>query len=239
MPGHPSAGLRAFSCIAVFPWRCLTTGNKSACQPFTKYLTHRGIAVISADYRKYPDAKYPDFLTDAAQAVAWVFQNIRKYGTPEGIYIGGSSAGGYISQMLCFDPSLLEKHGISPTDAAGFILDAGQPTCHFRVLKERGLDSRRVIIDETAPLYHITAERAYPPMLILVSDNDMQNRYEQTLLLVSTLNHFGYADRVTLTVMNGTHCSYVKAFDAEGNSIFGKLVYSFIDKLRLSLYNCS
>lgn len=48
---------------------------------------------------------------------------------------GGSSAGGYISQMLCFDKTWLSKHGIKATDISGFIHDAGQPTCHFNVLR--------------------------------------------------------------------------------------------------------
>lgn len=208
----------------------LTAGDKTGCEPFAKYLTDSGIAVVSADYRLYPDAKYPEFLEDAAAAAAWVLRNICKYGSVEGIYIGGSSAGGFISQMLCFNESLLAKHGASLSDIAGFIHDAGQPTCHFRVLKERGLDPRRVIVDETAPLYHIAADRAYPPMLILVSDHDMQNRYEQTMLLVSTLKHFGYADRITLTVMHGTHCAYIKEFDERGINVFGKQIRTFIYK---------
>ncbi|MBE6959813.1 MAG: hypothetical protein E7448_03700 [Ruminococcaceae bacterium] len=207
----------------------LTTGDKTACKPFAEYLTDRGIAVISADYRMYPNAKYPDFLQDAAAVTAWVFQNISQYGSANGIYIGGSSAGAYISQMLCFDERLLAKHGLSPADVSGFIHDAGQPTCHYNVLKERGLDSRRVIIDEAAPLYHIDGKHSYPSMLIIVSDNDMQNRYEQTMLLISTLKHFGCGGNVTLTVMHGTHCAYVNAQDEKGDSVFGKLIHSFIE----------
>ena len=207
----------------------LTAGDKTACKPFTEYLTDRGIAVISADYRMYPNAKYPDFLQDAAAATAWVFQNINQYGSPNGIFIGGSSAGGYISQMLCFNEKLLAKHSLSPADVSGFIHDAGQPTCHYNVLHERGLDSRRVIIDEAAPLYYVDAMHDLPPMLIIVSDDDIQNRYEQTMLLISTLKHFGCDSNVTLTVMHGTHCAYVATQDEQGDSILGKLIHTFIE----------
>ena len=62
---------------------------------------------------------------------------------------------------------------------------------HFNVLVERGFDSRRVIIDEAAPIYHITEGRNYPPMQIVVAENDRRNRNEQNALLVSTLKHFG------------------------------------------------
>jgi len=195
---------------------------------FIGHLVAKGIAVVSANYRMYPDAKYPDFLVDSAKAVAWVFQNMKTYGNVTGIYVGGSSAGGYISQMLCFDKKYLATHGIDPMDIAGFIHDAGQPTCHFNVLRERGIDTRRVMIDESAPLYHVGADAQYPPMLVIVSDNDMENRYEQTMLLMSTLKHFGHTDNIKLQVMESTHCAYIRKADGNGESIFGKLIADFI-----------
>ena len=195
---------------------------------FISHLTAHGIAVVSANYRMYPTAKYPEFIEDAACATAWVFANMRNYGEVTGIYVGGSSAGGYISQMLCFDKHYLAKHSLAPTDITGFIHDAGQPTAHFNVLRERGIDSRRVIVDESAPLYHIGVDEKYPPMLIIVSDNDMKNRYEQTMLVMSTLKHFGLDENVKLQVMESTHCAYIQKADEKGVSIFGKLVSDFI-----------
>ena len=207
----------------------LESGDKADQKNLFDYMVSHGVAVVSANYRMYPNAKYPDYLADAADAVAWVFDNIGTYGKIKGIYVGGSSAGGYISQMLCFDKTWLSNHGIKPTDISGFIHDAGQPTCHFNVLRERGIDSRRVIVDDSAPLYHIGADEQYAPMLMIVSDHDMQNRYEQAMLVVSTLKHFGHSEKVQLKVMNGTHCAYVNAVDENGKSVFGKMVLAFID----------
>lgn len=219
-----------FAVLIYFHGGGLCSGDKSGEKMFYNYMASHGVAVVSANYRMYPQAKYPDFLNDAADATAWVFKNIGKYGKIKGIYIGGSSAGGYISEMLCFDKTWLLKHNIKPADIAGFIHDAGQPTCHFNVLRERGLDTRRVIIDDSAPLYHIGESEQYPPMLIIVSDNDMQNRYEQTMLLISTLKHFGNSENLQLKIMNGTHCAYVGAADQNGESVFGKIVTEFINR---------
>ena len=83
----------------------LENGDKSRQQVLYNYLTDHGVAVVAPNYRMYPTAHYPDFLVESAKAVAWTFDNIHTYGTPTEIYIGGSSAGGYISQMLCFDKS--------------------------------------------------------------------------------------------------------------------------------------
>lgn len=206
----------------------LESGDKGTETVLYEYLVSNKIAVVTANYQMYPDAKYPDYLFDAAEVVGWVIKNISDYGNVTGIYIGGSSAGGYISQMLCFDKQWLESVGVDISDISGYIHDAGQPTCHFNILKERGMDFRRVIIDETAPIYHIQSNMPYPRMLLIVSDNDMQNRYEQTILLKSTLEHFGYLNKAALKVMSGTHCAYVNATDENGESILGKLVKDFI-----------
>ena len=175
-------------------------------------LVQRGICFASVEYRMYPYAKYPDFLCDGAAAVAWVKENIASYGgDPDRVYIGGSSAGAYISMMLAFDKKYLAPFKMKPTDFAGFFHNAGQPTAHFNVLRERGIDSRRVIVDETSPLYYIGIDKEYPPMAFLVSDDDMKNRYEQTMLVISTMKHFGYDEsKYYLKVLPGTHCANCK-----------------------------
>lgn len=217
-----------FPVLLYFHGGGLEAGDKGKQTIFFEHMVSRGVAVVSANYRMYPTARYPDFLEDAAAAVAWTIGNLGAYGTVKGLYVGGSSAGGYLSQMLCFDRRWLSAHGIKPTDISGFIHDAGQPTCHFNVLRERGIDSRRVIIDDSAPLYHVGADDRYPPMLIIVSDHDMKNRYEQTMLLISTLKHFGHDEAVRLKIMNGKHCAYVNAADQNGESVFGAIVAEFI-----------
>ena len=206
----------------------LVNGDKDK-PDFARTFEKRGIALVSINYRMYPEAKYPDYIEDCAEALAWVFENIGSYCKPNGIYAGGNSAGGYLSMMLCFDRSWLAKYGISPMQFAGFIHDAGQPTAHFRKIQYDGFDQKRVIIDETAPLYHIGVDPEYPPMLFIVSDNDRQNRYEQTMLTISTLKHFGHeGDSVQLEIMHGKHCEYHRLYDENGDNIFAKTVAEYI-----------
>jgi len=189
----------------------LEAGSRTASGFFGEILAEQGVAFATADYRMYPDAKYPDYIEDAAAAVAWVLKHIPEYGNCTNVYVGGSSAGGYLSMMLCFDTRYLAAQGVQPDQIAGYLHDAGQPTAHFNMLRKKGIDDRRVIVDETAPMYFVGVEKEYPPMLFLVSDNDMENRYEQTMLMMSTLKHFGYdPDKIALEVMHGTHCHYLK-----------------------------
>lgn len=215
----------------------ITNGDKadSFADVLSKHYTENGIAFISANYRMYPDgAKFPDYLEDAAAAVAYVNNCIKNHGGNGRIFVGGSSAGGYISMMLCYDAKYLGAHGIAPEQLAGYIHDAGQPTTHFNILElERGMDRRRVIIDEAAPLYHIGEAKEYAPQLLFVSDNDIKNRYEQTVLTVSTLRDLGYdMSKVELKVMKGFgHTKYVAALDEQGDSLFGKITTDFMKRV--------
>lgn len=208
----------------------LEAGDRCCNDFIFSYLAENGIAAASIDYRMYPDAKYPQFIEDGATAAAWLKMHIGEYGNCKRIFIGGSSAGGYLSMMLCFDSRWLGTHGLAANDFDGFVHDAGQPTKHYNVLREKGIDTRRVIVDEASPLYHIGESESYPPMLFIVSDNDMTNRYEQTMLTISTLKHFGHPnDKMKLEVRSGTHCHYVHAVDQNGNSVLGQMVHEFIN----------
>ena len=205
----------------------LVGGNKNSADVFAPYLTSRGIAVVSANYRMYPNAAYPDFICDAAEAVAWANRYMKEKIGCDKLYVGGSSAGGYLSMMLCFDKRYLENVGLDNSKVAGYFHDAGQPTAHFNVLKYADIDPRRIIVDETAPLYYVGLEKEYPPMRFVVSDNDMKNRYEQTMLMLSTLSHFGYQNFDHI-VMHGKHCEYCGKIDNDGESVFGQMIYDFV-----------
>ncbi|MBQ4322508.1 MAG: alpha/beta hydrolase [Clostridia bacterium] len=219
----------SFDLLVYYHGGGLSGGGKEKQAHLFELLVQRGIGVASVEYRMYPDAAYPDFIEDAACSAAWIKHHIVEFGNCRRIFLGGSSAGGYLSMMLCFDPRWLGAHGLSVDDFAGFVHDAGQPTKHFNVLRAAGEDPRRLIVDETAPLYHVGTTQSYPPKLIIVSDHDLKNRYEQTLLLVSTLKHFDVPEEsVVLRVFHGKHCQYLRKKEPEGNLRFVDAVAEFI-----------
>ena len=221
-----------FDLFVYFHGGGLSAGKRGGVEVFAKTLADRNIATATVEYRMYPDAKFPDFIEDCADSIRWLKDNISQYGKCGKIYVGGSSAGGYLSMMLCFDKRYLNTVGLEPTDIDAYIHDAGQPTSHFNVLKEMGRDSKRVIVDETAPMYFVGMEDTYAPMLFIVSDNDMFGRYEQTMLMVKTLEHFGHKDNIDTRVMNGKHCAYVYKADEDGEGILAKVILSFLEKLQ-------
>ena len=67
-----------------------------------------GMVVVGVEYRLSPHVKTMEIVDDAAAAVAWVFDNIGKYGgDTSSIYIAGHSAGGYLVDMVGLDKKLL------------------------------------------------------------------------------------------------------------------------------------
>ncbi len=223
-----------FKTVLYFHGGGIEGGSKEGIDNMATFLTDHGIALVSANYRLYPEAVYPEFIRDAAAATAWVFRHISEYGGSREIFVGGSSAGGYLSMMLCFDKKYLSPYGLQPTDIAGFLHDAGQPTVHYNVLRESGLHGLRVLVDERAPLYHVGIADAYPPMLFLCAENDMPGRKAQTELLIETMKNFGYTSKVTYHVHEGGHCGYNGRLADDGVVILAHEFFDFIESLSKS-----
>ena len=213
-----------FDILVYFHGGGLEAGDKAEGQYLRDKMLEEGYAIASANYRMYPAAHFPEFLEDGAEAVNWVLQHISQYGKAKKIYIGGGSAGAYITAMLAFDPSYLGTYGIRTTDICGYLINSAQTTTHFNVLRERGLDTRRLLVDEAAPVYHIKEDSEYSRYLILVSDRDMPCRYEQNLVLKKTLTMFGCPEeQITFQVLEGFgHCAYM------GSDVYTDAVLAFL-----------
>ena len=101
-------------------WR---SGDKAAYHFVGSALAERGYVAVVPDYRVYPEALFPDFLRDGAQAVAWTKREIARYGgDPCRIVLMGHSAGAYIATMLALDQQWMTEQGMNPDrDLAGVV----------------------------------------------------------------------------------------------------------------------
>ncbi len=178
-----------FATIVWFHGGGLTQGNKS----IPAALTQKGVAIVAANYRLSPKVKAPVYIDDAAAAVAWAFTHIEKYGgSKKRIFVSGHSAGGYLTSMIGLDKRWLNTYKIDANDLAGLIPFSGQAITHFTVRAERGIDSKKPVIDELAPLYHVRKDA--PPILLLTADRNQEllGRYEENAYLWRMLKEAGH-----------------------------------------------
>ena len=102
-------------------------------------MTERGYVVVAPNYRLIPEVDVEQCIDDAAEAVAWTFRNIEKYGgDPSKIFVTGHSAGGYLTSMIGLDKKWLDKYGIDADSIAGLIPYSGQVITHFSDRKSKG-----------------------------------------------------------------------------------------------------
>lgn len=178
-----------FATLVWFHGGGLEGGNKELLEGFRR----QGFAVVSVNYRLFPKCKCPDYIDDAAQALAWTFANIKTYGgNPDKIYLSGHSAGGYLALMLVLAKEYTAKYGLDADKIAKAYPVSGQTVTHYTIRKERGLPDGLPIIDEYAPMTH--AGRGGAPMVLICGDRDLEMlaRYEENAHLQALLKHFGH-----------------------------------------------
>ena len=185
----------------------ITSGDKKS-MPTDIANKKRGYILVSANYRLSPKIKAWEAIDDCAQALAWVFQNATKLGGDQkAIFIGGHSAGGYLSGMLAFAPKYLKKYDINNTALAGAILLSAQATKHFQVRKDSGDNTNKFvpIIDEFALLGNV--QNRIPPLCIIVGDRHLEwkCRVEENFLLEATVRNLKIAPYSEIFELQGTN----------------------------------
>lgn len=154
---------------------------------------NKGIAVIAVNYRLYPKIKSPVYIEDAASAVAWVFNNIEKYGgTPKKIVVSGHSAGGYLASMIGLDKKWLAKYDIDADKIAMLIPFSGHTITHMTIRKERGISDKQPVVDEFAPLWHVRPDA--PPLVLITGDRELEmlGRYEENAYMMRMMKIAGH-----------------------------------------------
>jgi predicted esterase len=177
----------------------LTGGKKQIPQAILK----DGCVVVGVGYRFSPNVKVTQIVDDAACAVAWVFNNIEKWGgNPESIYIAGHSAGGYLVTMVGLEKARLERYGIDANRLKGIIPFSGQAITHFEERRSRGIANTQPIVDELSPLFHVRGDSA--PILIPSGDREMEmlGRYEENAYMWRVFQLVGHKD-ATLYELDG------------------------------------
>lgn len=211
----------------------LESGDKTDDTGMLKELASNNIIVVSPNYRMYPDFGFPAYLEDSAAAVACALKRVKEYAEYGQVWIGGISAGGYISMMLHFAKDFLRKYGVDESLIHGYIFDAGQPTTHFNILRERGMDTAAIRVDEAAPIFYLTEKYKANPQqkyFVICAENDFPGRPEQNQMLIKAMIVHGCDEsQIIYKIMKGfTHAQYVGMQAEDGHYPYAAMIGEFI-----------
>ncbi len=154
-------------------------------------LAKAGFLVVIPDYRKVPDIRFPAFLDDGAEAVAWVEDNIAQYrGDPARVAVMGHSAGAYQAVMLALDTKRLAAAGADPAIIkAGVGLSGPYDFYPFDKPRSIAAFSKWPRPEETQPIAFARADA--PPLLLVTSDGDETVRPKNANNLGARLKSLG------------------------------------------------
>lgn len=168
------------------------SGSKSMYVFVGQALASGGAIVVLADYRLYPEAVFPAFVEDAAQAVAWTSRHLAgKDGLRRPLFIAGHSAGAQIAALLALDRHYLRQAGLGADAVAGAIGLSG-PYDFLPLTRER---YKAVFPEAVRPASQPIAfvDGTAPPMLLLAGDADRTVRPGNTTRLAAEIRRRGGA----------------------------------------------
>lgn len=151
----------------------------------------QGFVVVIPDYRKVPDVRFPAFVEDGAEAVAWVRDNIARYGgDPERIAFSGHSAGAHTAVLLALDPRWLKTADVDPGIVKAVVGLSG-PYDFYPFTTKRSIDAMSHYPDFklTQPIEQARADA--PPMLLVTSTKDETVRPRNAINLSRRLKALG------------------------------------------------
>jgi acetyl esterase/lipase len=188
------------------------TGERADYRFVGEALAARGVLTLVADYRLYPEVRYPDFLLDCAAALGHGLQHAARLGgNPARVFVMGHSAGGYNAAMLALDARWLATAGHTPRELAGWIGLAGA----YEFLPLRPGPAQAVFFHPnypagTQPIEYVGA--ASPPAFIAAPVNDkVVSPLRSARAIAARLQ--AVDARVTLKMYDGvSHASLIGAF---------------------------
>jgi len=165
-------------------------GDRANYRAFGQAFASAGMVTVVADYRLYPEVKYPGFVEDAAGAMAFVRAHAARYGgDPDRIFLAGHSAGAYNAVMLASEPKFLAARGGNLDWIRGVIGIAGP--YNFLPMRDplyvdmfHGTNNT-----DSMPVHHVDGPR--PPMLLISGSADRTVRLSNTHDMSERLKSFG------------------------------------------------
>lgn len=179
-------------------WAKGDKGNANMGSEKANFFARQGMVYVSVNYRLSPAVQHPEHVRDVASALAWIHDNIARYGgDPSQIMLMGHSSGAHLAALAITDDSYLRRLGKRPDIVKGVILLDGAGYDIPLVMantNDRGVrayeaafgDNSRTWKD-ASPVLHVKPDRSRPPFLIFHQAggadwrSDVQRRFAEVL----------------------------------------------------------
>jgi len=186
------------------------SGRKSQYRFVGATLAKAGYVAVLPDYRLFPQVKFPAFVQDGAEALAWVVSHAAEIGgDPKRIYLAGHSAGAHLAGMLVYDRSQLERVGLAPDTVRGYIGLSGPYALDPNNDTYRTIFAAPFGLADWQPVQ--LAKRGAPPALLLHGEADDVVEVSHARRMAAQLEALGVD--VTLRIYPGRgHRDTVAAF---------------------------
>lgn len=147
------------------------TGSKEEYAFVGQSLAQAGYVTAVINYRKAPENVYPDYVKDAAQAIAWSYDNAKSFhADPNRLAVIGHSAGAFNAVAAVANEDFLAPYGMKPKDLGAVIGIAGPYSYDFRQYDSATAFGANATPDEVMPDRQIKGEQ--PPYLLLTAEKD-------------------------------------------------------------------
>ena len=185
------------------------SGNKEEYAFVGQSLAQAGYVTAVINYRKAPEHVYPDYVEDTAQAIAWSYNNAKRFhANPERFAVVGHSAGAFNAVAAIANEDFLKPYGIKPTDISAVIGIAGPYSYDFRKFSSVTAFAADATPDEVMPDRQIKG--AQPPYLLLTAEKDKVVYATNTIKMTQALKAAGVAVQ-TSEIKGASHATSIGA----------------------------
>ena len=146
-------------------------GEKEDLSDQGKSFAGSGVIFVTANYRLFPDAVFPEFVEDAAAAVTLTLDTFNANdGEPHPLFLSGWSAGAYNAALLAYDERFLAQHGIRADIVKGLIGLSGP----YEGGLCAGVRCGHIFPEEARSDWNVAGhvESDEPPALLIVAERD-------------------------------------------------------------------
>ena len=166
------------------------SGNKDEYAFVGQSLAQAGYVTAVINYRKAPEHVYPDYVQDAAQAIAWSYNNAKSlHADPKRLAVIGHSAGAFNAVAAVANEDFLAPYGIKPKDIAAVVGIAGPYSYDFRKFSSRTAFGSDATPETVMPDRQIKG--AQPPYLLLTAEKDKIVHVTNTTKMTQALKAAG------------------------------------------------